>query len=763
MQTPRLLLAAALLLGPATVPRPLAAAQGPGPVLLEPHDFSSTGAWRRRAAAVRETRAGLLRMGDLRTLNAEGQALLAGASAVVVTGTFHVPVLPIAYNDTPVPYPVSEYQRILFSRAPGDRPYTLTTYYEEVSRGRVQMEGRVFDPVTADSNAAYYTDGCNGLTVNGFTTCPVRPVNRMGAMLIEILDRISTGAGADTIWSRYDNDGPDGVANSGDDDGTVDFVTFLQPEVGGECRSNTPPSQGIWSHRWVISVWNNGSPYVTRTLRRNAQGQPIPGQFIRVNDYTIQSEVGGITSCDGSRIMAVGTVSHETGHAFGLPDLYDTQGFTQGIGEWGLMGSGNYSRPYSPATYDAWSLHALGWLTLDTLSGSRVVTTGPRQLTDTVFMVPTNHPGEFVLLENRQAVLSDSAHMNPALPTTCSGFCPKTAGLLLWLINPLRVTLGLPTNTVNTGPLQGVELIQADGLNQLRTPGLRNRGDRGDSYPGTSGNARFSLLTNPSARNHDGQHAGFIIDRIEQLPAGVMRFRFTRGEPSVVRPAHAGAVVRVGTQTWAQYTEVLPPGDQIEIGVDSLQIVAAGRTRLGFLGWSNGGPQTQVLTAAERPDTLVAAFAVEHRVLVAVQGAGPAAVAGTLTGDLAQGIYAAEGTTVTLTATVPAGLLFAGWRGDTVAAAPTLRLTLRKGYDLEARFILAVTVATLDAVSELLGTPRLTPEQRGFLDELGNRNGGFDLGDLLAHFRRSGIATPPALRASSRPALAAVPEGGGRR
>ena len=117
--------------------------------------------------------------------------------------------------------------------------------------------------------------------------------------------------------------------------------------------------------------------------------------------------------------MAVGTVSHETGHAFGLPDLYDTRGSTQGIGGWGLMGSGNYARPYSPSSYDAWSLNALGWATIDTLGTSRTIITGPRLLNDTIFYAKTHDVNEYVLLENRQSVLSDTAQMNPVGTSTC--------------------------------------------------------------------------------------------------------------------------------------------------------------------------------------------------------------------------------------------------------------------------------------------------------------------------------------------------------
>ncbi|PYP41365.1 MAG: hypothetical protein DMD43_06730, partial [Gemmatimonadetes bacterium] len=657
------------------------------------------------------------------------------------------------------PYPIADFQCLLFSQAPAGcsadgwtftRPYSIATFYEEMSHHRIAMDGVVFAPVRGDSNAAFYTDGCNGITVSGLTSCPSRPLNRMASMLIAALDSISRRPGGDTIWAQFDNDGPDGIPNSGDDNGVVDFVTFLQPEVGGECRSNVPAPTGVWSHRFVISGWT-GQMYTTRTPWAGH-----PGQFIRVNDYTIQSQLGGINACEPTAIMAVGTVAHETGHAFGLPDLYDVSGRTQGIGGWGLMGSGNYARPYSPSSYDASSLNALGWATVDTLGASRSVTTGARLLSDTIFYARTGSSDEYVLVENRQAVLSDTAQMNPALPGICPilGFCAKSPGLLLWLIDQPKVQSSLSSNTVNSGTPQGVELIQADGLNELLVQGTRNRGDRGDSYPGSTGNTRFMLLSSPAARNNSGDYIGFGIDRIEQLAGGFMRFRFTRREPSVVAAASGAATVRVNGQTWARFEEVVPGGELLQLAADSVQLTGGGKSRAQFVAWSQGGPREQTfVSGAARPDTLAATFTYQNRLLLSTVGGG--SVAASVVGDVAQGIFLASGTHVTLTANTANGFIFAGWGGDTVATAASLDLTMNRGYDLEARFLAVVQVAASDAVSDLLGTPKLSDVQRTFLDQLGNRNGVFDVGDLLAMYRRTGELAPQAvveaaLRASPR-------------
>ncbi len=62
--------------------------------------------------------------------------------------------------------------------------------------------------------------------------------------------------------------------------------------------------------------------------------------------------------------MTVGVYAHELAHAFGLPDLYDTDGSADGIGRWALMASGSWNGTSgsSPAWFSAWSRAFLGFV-----------------------------------------------------------------------------------------------------------------------------------------------------------------------------------------------------------------------------------------------------------------------------------------------------------------------------------------------------------------------------------------------------------------
>lgn len=716
-------------------------------------DFSANGAWRKKVNAVRTIRHAFLRVGSIRSLNLHSPTAFGGSA---VTGHVMVPVIPIAFPNVTAPYTAAQLQSQLFSPAPVGRPYSLKTFYEQMSNGNITLDGQVFPWVTALNSDTYYEDACNGVGIGH--ACAHGGV-RLGELLIQALGAVSNGADAATVWAAFDNDGPDGIPNSGDDDGVVDFVTFLQADKDGAC--GTPH---IWAHRFIISPFNGGSPYVTRTPWAGHQGQ-----FIKVNDYTMQSAVGGPGACDGSQIMPIGTVAHETGHAFGLPDLYDTStgDYTEGIGEWGLMGSGNYATPSSPSRMEAWSLAELGWVDVDSLSASGTVLLDPVTTSHRVLYAGVANTDEYFLIENRQDLESDSAQMNPAL-----GASAKSPGLLVWHVDQGQVDAhGFRTdNAINAGLPHGIELLQADGRGNLDLPNsmsASNRGDAGDSYPGSSGNRRISLGTLPALVDNQGQYAGFTIDSISQVvPHGQMTFRFIRKGISLFAALPAGPQIKVNGVATPSYASALASGDALDLSADSAQTSADGGARFEFRGWSDHGALTHTYHAGATADTVQATFAAEYRVLVQLVNALPGAV--TLTApppgaDIAAGVYVARGAPVTLTATAPAGTIFGGWSGDTTTHGPTLTLPMERPYTVSATFVSEVAVSIDAAANTLLGTASLTAAQIAYLDARGNHDGTYDLGDFLAFAKASGVApTAGVMRQVLARGLGAAPRAKGK-
>jgi hypothetical protein len=101
--------------------------------------------------------------------------------------------------------------------------------------------------------------------------------------------------------------------------------------------------------------------------------------------------------------------------------------------------------------------------------------------------------------------------------------------------------------------------------------------------------------------------------------------------------------------------------------------------------------------------------------------------------DATNGSFLASTDSVTLTPVPASGQAFAGWTGDTTAGAATLVLHLTHAWSVTANF-----VATSDVVNFLLGaSSALTANQLTILDQLGNNNGRFDVGDFVAWLDRN--------------------------
>ncbi|MGH7461479.1 MAG: M6 family metalloprotease domain-containing protein, partial [Longimicrobiales bacterium] len=255
-------------------------------------------AWLLKVESVRRRRAELLAAGRLDGLT-PAAAALAGAA---LTGTLRVPVVAVRYADAAEPFPASQLADRLFGEARGDT-MTFANYWREVSAGLLEVTGTVTPWITLGKPGSYYLSADKfGWGQFGRTSELRREALRSADLTID--------------FAQYDNDGADGVPNSADDDGFVDFVAFVYAlPCSGETRAGA-----IWPHRAAMP------PYETKDRSHN--GRPV-----RIADYVILPAVDPQT-CGP---MHIGVLAHETGHALGLPDLYDYDGSSQGIGAWGLM------------------------------------------------------------------------------------------------------------------------------------------------------------------------------------------------------------------------------------------------------------------------------------------------------------------------------------------------------------------------------------------------------------------------------------------
>jgi len=310
-------------------------------------------------------------------------------------------------NHTP-----AKFADLLFSR--GTHPTgSLRDYYAEVSRDAFDVDGIVTRWYTATREYAEYAN-----SQGGFGVAP-QNAQQMALDAIRLAD-------PDVDFSQFDNDGPDGTPNSGDDDGEIDGLFIVHAGPGGE---ETGSDTDIWSHKW------------------NMPGGHATVDGISAFAYTTQPERWQSTTPYNTAgdLMSVGVFCHEFGHVLGLPDLYDTSGLpgaSEGLGEWDLMASGLYNHMpgaptgSKPAHLSAWSKMTLGWLEPtwvleDTLS----VTIPPVESTGQAYRLWTNgvDAGEYFLIENRQPVGFDSALVR----STVERPVPQTAhGLIIYHVDP---------------------------------------------------------------------------------------------------------------------------------------------------------------------------------------------------------------------------------------------------------------------------------------------------------------------------------------
>jgi hypothetical protein len=455
----------------------------------------------------------------------------------------------------------------------------------------------------------------------------------------------------------------------------VDVVQFVQPVVGGECGG-----RGVWAHKASLSYL--GGSYSTN------DAATAHGTTIKVGPYHLVGGVGGEACRDSTQIMGIGTASHELGHGLGLPDLYDTGpgGSTQGIGEWGLMGSANYTSLLSPGQFDAWCKDQLGWVVVRPLTATGTYSLGGVVSTDSIFLIRPrggNPRGEYFLLEHKKAEGSDTYNM--MVGSSSQG--PKQGGLLVWHIDSLKLATNgfIQGNTVNAGIPHGVALVQADDRGQLdRMPaGGGNRGDAGDPYPGTRDNHGLSKLSAPAAAlNADGSFPGFALSSVSVLGG---RASFDLALATVIRPNDTLAVVRVNGNDYHRFFDLLKPApDEDTVEVVSPQTAPDGRARYVFASWSDGGARMHTVTAASIPDSLVATLDAQYQLKVAQAGTG--AIAASPSADLAGGEFFSAGSVVTLTAVAGPDSVFDGWSGDTLSSRDTLVLTMRRPFTLSATF-----------------------------------------------------------------------------
>ncbi|MDI9356270.1 MAG: M6 family metalloprotease domain-containing protein [Chitinophagaceae bacterium] len=278
-----------------------------------------------------------------------------------------------------------------------------------------------------------------------------------------VVEAIYSAERAGVDFSQYDND----------NDGYVESVMVVHSGPGREATGN---SNHIWSH------FSSGS------LSSSYDG-------VTISNYAIQPEILL------SQKTSIGVFCHEFGHMLGLPDLYDTDGSSQGLGAWCVMGNGNWlNTGQTPSSFSAYCKEKLGWVNPTLLSKQYSCTLKPSTDTNVVIRINTPYKNEYFLMENRQRRGFDS-HL-------------PGSGLAIYHINTDKTNNRDDSNRL-------VDLEEADALNDLDYLSrnilgivIENKGDAGDLFPGIYSRRYFNDNTNPSSRTYNNKNTGISISQI---------------------------------------------------------------------------------------------------------------------------------------------------------------------------------------------------------------------------------------------------------
>ncbi|HEY1083629.1 MAG TPA: M6 family metalloprotease domain-containing protein, partial [Prosthecobacter sp.] len=337
---------------------------------------------------------------------------------------------------------------------------SVKDYFTEASYGTVTLNSTVVAWVTLPNTEAYYGNGTHGIT----NTYP-----RNGQGMVEHALAL---ADALVDFGQFDSN----------NDGYVDAIDIIHSGYAAETGGGA--GNWIWSHKW--SLW--AVPGGRWTSQDNNSG----GVKVKVLDYHTEAALWGTS---GTGITRIGVICHETGHFFGLPDLYDTDGTSEGIGSYCLMANSwgfDFTQLHPPHP-SAWCKQQLGWVTPTVITPGSTYSLPRVALTPTVHRINSDYPtGEYLLIENRQ-------------PFGFENVMPQ-GGLAIWHIDENKAgnteegypgQSGWPTNNKH----YKIALLQADGLYQMERD--QNRGNAGDVYHGAGVNALTSL-TVPNTHRYQG-------------------------------------------------------------------------------------------------------------------------------------------------------------------------------------------------------------------------------------------------------------------
>lgn len=415
------------------------------------------------------------------------QAQLAKGGPADVSGKRQYPVILGYFTDQANTNAQAEFQTMLFSSSSGAK--SVNNYYKDMSYTAMSCSGKVDIWRTSNNTVAYYGGGYYGL--NGGTTA-----NTYEFIRKVLIHADSTFNFADTNFDR-------------DHDGYVDVLWVVHSGKGAE---ETGSVNDIWSHSSQLSNFGGGATYYTTN-----DVSSFTGSAVRVNKYIIMPERTNYSGSGGTTIIGCGVFCHEFGHALGLPDLYDTGGYSisgQGLGNFSLMAGGSWggngSSNARPVALDVWCRRFLGWanpvrVTANGFYGIPAIMTTSSNSSYKLAKLGADTTKQFWLIENR--------YRNAGGPVSTVRWDSLLAGqgLAIYHIDS-TYTSGtyFTNNTVNVNSTNGTSRNRPYGVAMEETD-QTSAGYSSELWDGTNAGESADLWNSSTQANFDSNGTAYPV------------------------------------------------------------------------------------------------------------------------------------------------------------------------------------------------------------------------------------------------------------
>jgi len=379
---------------------------------------------------------------------------------------FPLLVIRIAFNDFRLVNSASVWSEKLFGMSEGE----LNHYYNEISYGQ-------FHFIPAEESQDTPDDGIVTVHLNE---------NHPGDTddFVTRLVKAANLADSYVDFSAYDKNRNGHIEKS-----ELQIIFIV---AGGESSLGMQP--GIWAHNWCLYGQSGAS--APKLDGVSVMSCSAGGGYTRFGE---RHEDYYHRAYDAT----IGIIAHELGHAiFDLPDLYDVDGSSGGIGFFGLMGSGSWGYKKgehpgeTPVHMCGWSKTESDFVVPTTLSASasNIAMNATGSSSYNLIKIPANKANEYFLVENRAAVGYDRGLYG--MDNAAFG-----GGLAIWHIDESMLATDNTDNHLDTHRL--VDLEEANDpvidINNLSLS-LGNRTNL--FYNGNS--TAFGDTTAPNSRDYNG-------------------------------------------------------------------------------------------------------------------------------------------------------------------------------------------------------------------------------------------------------------------